>query len=865
MEIKRTDHRFLLASWGKQFFRGSIARRLLGGVIILIALLVLVFGSARYGVNLYISGQANTYHEFLQSIFWTVRTPFQTIGHSVQGLAAEPERLVFNFKFEDWQILQQKQQESVRDGTLYASDNPWVNATVDYKGEKIKVDVRLKGAPDHYTNTKWSLRVRVDDDKAIMGMKNFAIQHPQTRLFLSEWVFHKFLEHQDVLSLKYDFVDVTINGRHMGIYALEEQMEKQVVERNERKEGPIVVFDEDLYNMNRWQTPWRNRVREVKVYEDETILKDDLLTSQFLAARSLLQAFAQKKVSTCELFDCPVLAKYFASLDILGAQHAAGSGNMKMYYNPISAHFEPIGFDAESEYLERPRFLQAWSYFKPIPDSIGWFQQIFGDPVFMEQYITELNRLTDPAVVDEFFKNIQSEMDEKLRIIYSSYPTYQFDSAPIYREQKLIKEILHPEKGLDAYIDSVKGSRVTLDVGTILPTYTIIRSIRYEGKEIFLPSPVTLQPLVIDKLVEHKMIEVQMSEGFSGIDRTKTQVEIGYSILGMDEIRYEYPSTVPRENDSFFEADIVREPGNAHTFSFLRIDDQAKEIRALPGIWKITSNLIIPRGYTFVIGPATTLELGKNSQIISHSPLRWIGEEDRPIVVRGVAFDSKGIAVLQAGKQSELAHVLFENVGAPTSGSWHMTGAVNFYDSPVDFISCSFKGNHSSDDALNLIRSPFTIRVLSFENIFADALDIDFSEGTIEDMRVTNSGNDGLDISGSDVRVFRYEGIGIGDKGISIGEDSHLIGENISITRAHIGIASKDLSHAEIKTLRIEQSEIGLSLYQKKSEFGPAQLSVTGIVLNNNATHFMVEEKSLLKIDDEIQPAFLIDVAKKVD
>jgi len=41
-----------------------------------------------------------------------VRTPFQTIGHSVQGLAAEPERLVFNFKFEDWQILQQKQQES---------------------------------------------------------------------------------------------------------------------------------------------------------------------------------------------------------------------------------------------------------------------------------------------------------------------------------------------------------------------------------------------------------------------------------------------------------------------------------------------------------------------------------------------------------------------------------------------------------------------------------------------------------------------------------------------------------------------------------------------------------------------------------
>lgn len=865
MEIKRTDQKFLVASLGKWFSHRSSLKRLLSVLAAGILFLLVVVGSVRYGVNLYISGQANTYHEFLQSMIWTARTPFTTAEHVAQGFFAQPEQLVFNFKFEDWQALQQKQQDSVRDKTLYASANPWINATVDYMGEKIKVDVRLKGAPDHYTNTKWSLRVRVDGDKAIMGMKNFAIQHPETRLFLSEWIFHKFLDYQGVLSLNYDFVNVTINGRNMGIYALEEQVEKQAIERNSRKEGPIVVFDEDLYNINRWQTPWRNRVRELKVYEDETIFKDDLLTSQFLAARSLIQGFTDKKISTCELFDCPVLAKYFASLDILGAQHAAGSGNMKMYYNPISAHFEPIGFDAESEYFERPRFLQAWSHFKAIPDSIGWFHEIFSDPVFMEQYIIELNRLTDPKVLDDFFDSIRPEMNEKLGAIYTSYPTYNFNSAFMYREQKLISEILHPAKALDAYIDSVEGSTITLDVGTILPVPTLIRTIRYEGKEIPLVSPVYLKPLILDKLVEYGRIQVSIPEGFHGIDRTKTQLEIGYSIIGLDEVRYEYPSVVPKRDETFFEGDIVRQPGNANTFPFLRTDDNAKEIRALAGTWKIVSDLIIPKGYTFVMGPSTTLELTGSAQILSHSPVRWVGEQGRPIVVRGATEEAKGVAVLQAGGRSQLTHVVFENLAAPSSGSWEMTGAVNFYQSPVDVVSCVFRGNRASDDALNIIRSPFTLTSTSFADTLADALDVDFSKGTIKDMRVTNSGNDGLDISGSDIQVSGYEGHGIGDKGMSIGESSYLQGKNISITRARIGVASKDLSRADLDTLRIEQSEIALALYQKKAEFGPSHLSLWNVIMKNNAHESMVEMKSLLKIDDEVQPAIIANVAAKVD
>ena len=336
-------------------------------------------------------------------------------------------------------------------------------------------------------------------------------------------------------------------------------------------------------------------------------------------------------------------------------------------------------------------------------------------------------------------------------------------------------------------------------------------------------------------------------------------------MLGLDEVKYEYPSTIAREDTQFFEGDIVREPGNAHTFSFIRIDDEAREITALPGNWNISEDLIIPKGYVFVMGPGTTLELLNDAQIISHSPLRWIGEESRPIMIRGASVQAKGLAVLQVAERSQLTHVRFEGLSAPRSGSWQMTGAVVFYESPVDFSSCFFRDNHSSDDALNVVRSPFTLRNSRFENIYSDAFDIDFSNGTIEDMTVSGAANDGIDMSGSDVRVVRYTGSNLGDKGMSIGENSSLDAQSVSITNAHIGIASKDLSHADVNTVQIERSEIGLALYQKKSEFGPSQLSVTKIIMKDNGIDVMVEAKSRLSIDEEIQPASLSNVAGKID
>ena len=106
--------------------------------------------------------------------------------------------------------------------------------------------MRLKGDfLDHIKHSyKWSFRIQTKNEKTLFGMQRFSIQHPETRNWLSEWLFHEAAKQEGVTSLRYKFVRVILNGKDLGIYLLEESFEKRLIEHNLRREGPIIRFDE---------------------------------------------------------------------------------------------------------------------------------------------------------------------------------------------------------------------------------------------------------------------------------------------------------------------------------------------------------------------------------------------------------------------------------------------------------------------------------------------------------------------------------------------------------------------------------------------------------------------------------------------
>ena len=50
----------------------------------------------------------------------------------------------------------------------------------------------------------------------------------------------------DIIKIKYDFLELSINGESKGLYVLEEGFGKELIERNKRRNGPIFGLNEEL-------------------------------------------------------------------------------------------------------------------------------------------------------------------------------------------------------------------------------------------------------------------------------------------------------------------------------------------------------------------------------------------------------------------------------------------------------------------------------------------------------------------------------------------------------------------------------------------------------------------------------------------
>lgn len=167
-------------------------------------------------------------------------------------LFAKPKHITIDIKHIDFQKLAYQREIALANGTFLGSSDDFVPAKIRYKDKTVKVKMRLKGhLPDHWSDdAKWSFRFNVKGDNRLFGMDEFSIHHPRTRGYLNEWYYNQMLKYNGLISRYYDFIDVTINGKHLGIYAIDEHFDKRLIENNQLREGPIICFNDNLYWLN---------------------------------------------------------------------------------------------------------------------------------------------------------------------------------------------------------------------------------------------------------------------------------------------------------------------------------------------------------------------------------------------------------------------------------------------------------------------------------------------------------------------------------------------------------------------------------------------------------------------------------------
>ncbi len=328
-------------------------------------------------------------------------------------------------------------------------------AILSNNNNEYDIKLRVKGdrALHWYDKDQTSYRIDLRGENRIWGLEEFSVQKPVTRNYIYEYIFHKYLEFHNLISLKYFFVNLSVNDTQQGIYAVEEGFSKELIERNKKRNGPIFGLEEkksssypnieyDLYSNNYWQTN-----------------HSDLIES----AKEKLKKLKINQIEIKEIFDLEKWATYFAVIDLTGTFHGSIPKSVKLYYNPTTAKFEPIGFDGHyNDNLFKDFLIIDFLDLKNdncsfICEEREWYFRFFKredgniNEEFLSLYLEKLKEIASQKSINRFYElNLEkinffndqflSEVSNKDRGLYKGLGFYIFNKNYLFERSNYIQK-----------------------------------------------------------------------------------------------------------------------------------------------------------------------------------------------------------------------------------------------------------------------------------------------------------------------------------------------------------------------------------------------------------------------------------------
>lgn len=340
-------------------------------------------------------------------------------------------------------------------------------ASAKIKTNKKEYDIKLRVKGDRLIHwrekDKTSYKVDIKGEDRIWGLEEFSIQKPITRNYMYEFIFHRLLKESGLISLKYFFVNISINDNKQGIYAVEEGFSKELIERNKKRNGPIFGLDED--------------------YDDHNLIypnvKYDMYSKEFWinnypkiteSALFKLNKLKEGEVKINEIFDMEKWATFFAIIDLSRTYHGSLAKSVKLYYNPVTAKFEPIGFDGHvNQNLFKDFLIYDFMDEKNINCSYlckfrDWYLIFLknndgsNNDEFLNLYINALKKLSSENFLNTFYKNhgedinfnnsqLLSDNNKKDLIMYEGLGLFILDQNFLFKRSQYIndrlKKIIH--------------------------------------------------------------------------------------------------------------------------------------------------------------------------------------------------------------------------------------------------------------------------------------------------------------------------------------------------------------------------------------------------------------------------------------
>ncbi len=770
-------------------------------------------------------------------------------------------------------------------------DKEYVDAFINSPQGNIAIKIRLKGDwTDHLKYGNPSYRIKIKEDYAFHGLKSFSIQHPKTRHFAYEWLIHKMAENEDVLCTTYEFLNIQRNEADYGFYALEEHFTKQLLESRSRREGPILKLDESgswelleigLPLVQNIEFPCFESSR-IDAFQKKKIKKSVNLSRQFAEGGRLLELFKNGHLELDDIFDIESLAKYYVLMELGASSHGLRWHNRRFYFNPITQKLEHILFDVVP-YSDRD------DHFKNIIETklqSGKSERLYNfdhaillNREFKTAYLNLLKEKTKESYLDAVFAEFDPELTE-LNVIFQLdefehefertffYEHFEYLRNGIARLDSLWEDKLNTVESLDAWIkkpdykpreDHLFASSISLNMYC-----DKIDSTNHVFIENFHPNEITLLAYKVKGadapvLLEEPILVAGFNERAGAVDFT------------MENRPKKFYFTASNSPDIVHSRKVVSSAKPQGATTRMELEQQFTEFSSyyqvvngeivFSGEVIIDSLLYIPAAYSVTIQPGSTIEFKTGGGIVACNSFSAAGTALEPIRVFCTDSTSNGITILN-GDAAILSHCIFEGLSNLNYKNWELTGAVTIYETPTSIESCTINGNHS-EDALNIVRSNFSISALEILDTYSDGFDADFCTGSIKKSRFANTGNDCIDFSGSTVLIEQIDIVNSGDKGISGGEASVLTLNDIQVDGAVTAVAAKDGSIITGSKININNVEYAIAAFRKKPEYQGAQINLEGVEIKIAQEKILVELESSVSINgEEIIGTIKLDIDK---
>lgn len=803
------------------------------------------FAAVGYGAYLKKIGKSTYYNNTILSI---AKGDFSFIKNYASSKNAGIADFQVDLKFKHIQRLQFLREQALKEKYIpkeFKDESFPATITID----KVPYDVKLAitgMTTSHLVDPdKWSFEVKVKGDKTIYGMKTFGLLIPKSRGFMTDWLAFEVMKERGLIGLRTDFVNVTINGKNTGIFYLEERFDKRLIEGSRLREGIIFKLNGGL-----------------KAYKEKQIMKTENARDQLLMVKRMWQDVVAGNLPADQFFDMQKMGTVFASTDLFNNKHPLYPGNLRFYFNPVTSLAEPIAREYGSLH-NYDRSTLALFLEKPRPDNYR-HNKLRNDPVldiiinneaFQRNYMAENEILSNELFIDTVLLTRGKKMETVLNKVYGDWPFYQLPTRKLYENAQYIRDRIRPSTDyIAAYYSSQKDDVLTLNIrnNQYLPvevaylTWDDSITVTLEKMDrAIIPSKEKTKPN------DFNLYNFKIPAGFEVNDVSKSKLTIHYGMLG---------ATAPKRKSLVFPwpyekrltegRNPIVQPANYNDFSFIK--ETADAIVIPSGNWQINKDLIIPKGKVFRFEAGATLDMVNRAKIICNTTVNSIGTKKQPVTIMSSDSTSRGFIVLRAPERSRLEHTFLKNLNCPKDFGYGIPGAMTFFESPVDISHTTFDTNIQGDDFLNIVRTNFTMDHTTFKNINADAFDCDFCDGEVTNSTFLNVGNDGVDVSGTKISIRDSYMELVQDKALSAGEDSQMEVKNVKIINSSLALTAKDKSHIEASNVTIEDCDIGVSLFQKKAEFGPAtaNLKNSTIALSHPEPFwYLIETGSVFHLD----------------